>query len=202
MCHHFCRQNWKNIFDIVTFLFYNVTCLSFKGAVRQVSSKLMLYFAYLFLHKLWQNMVWMKEYNCNNQNCKNQYKWFDCNLWRKLKYKLKIPVISKQDLEKKLTETSYSKYLHLLERFSFAPWRNGKEYNGLQNIHHNPVFFAVLLIGIRNLSPIILLNKLPFDCLKASKRSNIILRCINISESTYNALNVLWFQLFQDLGFS
>ena len=88
---------------------------------------------YLFLHKPQQNIVWMNEYNCNNQD-----KRFNYNLWRKLKYKLKIPVISKQDLKKELTETSYSKYLHLLERGSFAPWRNGKEYNGLQDIHYNP----------------------------------------------------------------
>ena len=29
--------------------------------------------------------------------------------------------MSKQELKKELTETSYSKYLHLLERGSFAP---------------------------------------------------------------------------------
>ena len=158
MCHHFCRQNWNNIFDIVTLLFYNDICLSFKGAVCQVSKKFMLSFVHLLLHKPRQNILWIKEYNCNNQ-----YKWFNYNLWKKLKYKLKTPVISKQDLEKEFTETSYSKYLHLLERASFVPWRNGKEYNGLQNIHHNLVFFAVLLKGIRNWSLIILFNKLPFE---------------------------------------
>ena len=133
MCHHFCRQKWKNIFNIVTFLFYNIICLSFKSAVRQVLRKLMLSFVYSFLHKPRQNIVWMKEHNWNNQ-CKR----FNYNLWRKLKYKLKITVISNQGLEKELTETSYSKYLHLFKRVSFAPWRNGKEYNGLQDIHHNP----------------------------------------------------------------
>ena len=134
MCHHFCRQNWKNIFNIATFLFYNITYLSFKGAVRQVLRKLMLSFVYMFLHIPRQNIVWMKEYNCNNQ-----YKRFNYNLWRKLKYKLKIPVIIKQNLKKKLTETSYSKYLHLLERVSFAPWRNGK-YNVMdyRKSNHNP----------------------------------------------------------------
>ena len=105
-------------------------------------------------------------------------------------------IISKQDLEKELTETSYSKCLHLFELVSFAPWQNGKEYNGLQDIHHNPIFFAVLLKRIQNISLIILFNKLPFDYQKTSKRSNIILRCISISESTCNALNFLCFQLF------
>ena len=27
VCHYFCHQNWKNIFNIVTLLCYNVTCL-------------------------------------------------------------------------------------------------------------------------------------------------------------------------------
>ena len=158
----------------------------------------MLSFVYLFLHKPQQNILWMKEYNCNNQ-----YKRFNYNLWRKLKYKLKIPVIIKQNLKKKLTETSYSKYLHLLERVSFAPWRNGK-YNVMDYRKSTiiPVFFAVLLKRIWSSSLIILFNKLPFDCRKKSKRSNIILRYINISESTCNALHFLGFQLFQDLGFS